>query len=481
MLLMAAAAERAAHPTQKRALLVGINDYSASTLPVQSDAPDRGWPSLLGAVNDVTTLRELLLARDFEVVSLTDQQATRRAIVGQLERLARTVRRGDVVFFYFAGHGSQVRNSRSDEADGLDESLVPADSRRGGADIRDKELRRLFNRILDHGAKLTVMIDSCHSGSGARGRTRAIARDERDVADAAPYGPYPEDRGALVIAAAQDYDRAGEVPDADGKMRGAFTWAWLRALRDAQPNEAAVETFLRAQARLRGETPLQEPVLAGNDTARQTPFLGERPAARRSVVAVEQVQRDGTVVLQGGWANGLVPGDDVQGVRVTKLLGPGRSEGIREADAPRAGELLETESRRWYEAEAPSSGCRLEVRRGGKPVQVLYGGQSYELFLHGNPERFVYVFATDSSGHSTLLFPERGSVENRHVAPKLCDFTVAPPYGNDTFYLLTTDEPLPNPWVLQWDGVRAPFAASWSLDKFVYETRHKATRAVSKQ
>jgi integrase len=47
---------------------------------------------------------------------------------------------GDVRFFYHAGHGSQVPNSLSSEADELDKSLVPSD----GNDIRDKELRRLY-------------------------------------------------------------------------------------------------------------------------------------------------------------------------------------------------------------------------------------------------------------------------------------------------------------------------------------------------
>ena len=33
-------------------------------------------------------------------------------------------------------------------------------------------------------------------------------------------------------------------------------------------------------------------------------------------------------------------------------------------------------------------------------------------------------------------------------------FEVSPPYGIDTYFLLTSDEPLPNPWILEWDGVR---------------------------
>jgi len=35
-------------------------------------------------------------------------------------------------------------------------------------------------------------------------------------------------------------------------------------------------------------------------------------------------------------------------------------------------------------------------------------------------------------------------------------FSIAPPYGVDTYFLLTTDEPLADPSILQWDGVRGP-------------------------
>src|SRR5437763_2632999 len=235
----------------QRILLVGINDYSASRLGTPlPGAPQRDWSNLNGAVNDVEMLTQMLVllygADPGAIVALTDQTATRAAILASLERLATSARTNDVVLFYFGGHGSQVRNSLSDERDKLDESIVPADSRLGVLDIRDKELRTYFNRILDRGARLSVILDNCHSGSGARGlsvglRPRAIQRDPRDVADGVRYGQRPESRGALVLSAAQDTDAAWETRDAEGKFHGVFTWAWMRAMRDASSGEPAVE------------------------------------------------------------------------------------------------------------------------------------------------------------------------------------------------------------------------------------------------
>ncbi|HVR40159.1 MAG TPA: caspase family protein, partial [Thermoanaerobaculia bacterium] len=334
---------------QRRALLIGINDYSASRLgakPKALPAPGRDWPNLAGTLNDVTTLQDMLvLLHGFDrknIITLTDQNATRAAILDALERLVQQTADGDVVFFYFAGHGSQVRNSLSDEPDKQDESLVPADSRAGAADIRDKELRRIFNRILDRGGRLTIMLDACHSGSGARGlATGAIARgvhaDSRDVADRTHYGPKPEERGALVLTASHDLDSAWETREIPtGTMHGAFSWAWIRAMRDATPGEAAEHTYLRAQARLRAETPFQDPVMAGNAEARLTPFLGDSNSKNqeRAVIPVERVQNDGSVIVQGGWANGLSIGSELRladvksplRLTITALQGVGRCE-----------------------------------------------------------------------------------------------------------------------------------------------------------
>ena len=329
----------------KRALIVGINDYSASHLgppAAPGTVPERDWPNLSGAVNDATALQEMLVAAygfdRSDIVTLVDQDATRAAIMDALDQhLAAKASKDDVLLFYYAGHGSQVKNSLSDERDKLDESIVPADSRLGARDIRDKELRALFNRILDRGARLTLIFDNCHSGSAARGlatgaQRRAIRADNRDVADRTT-SPRPENRGALVLSASQDYENAWETRDEEKKFHGTFSWALLRAMRDAATGEPAVETFLRAQARMRAETPFQEPVLAGNNDARLTPLLGTRIDRRndRTVLAVQRLQ-DETVILQGGWANGLTAGSQLRvldsGARliVTAIRGMGQSE-----------------------------------------------------------------------------------------------------------------------------------------------------------
>lgn len=326
--LLLTAALGAQTPARRRAVLVGIDDYSASRLPGPRDAKvdTRDWRDLKGAVRDVQTLRALLMLlygfEERDIVTLTDQEATRAAILQAIDKhLVAPAAKGDSVFFYFAGHGSQVPNSRSDELDHLDESIIPADSRRGAPDIRDKELRTRFNAILDRGARLTLLLDHCYSGSSFRGlptgaRPRGIRPATLDVKDGTNYGPRPETRGALVLAATQDLDSAWEIRDEQGQFHGAFSWAFIRAIRDAATDESAQETFLRAHARMRAEIPYQDPLLAGSADARLRPFLGTRADRRtdrqRPIVAVEGVQPDGTVIVRGGWVNGLSVGSELR-------------------------------------------------------------------------------------------------------------------------------------------------------------------------
>lgn len=382
MWIAAAILTAAVSPAQaaRRALLVGINDYSASRLPAAANAVrPHEVPDLDGAVNDVVMMRDLLVAlygfSHSDVTVLTDQQASRDAILRALDtRLVAPTQKGDTVVFYFSGHGSQVRNSLSKEADRLDESVLPADSRRGARDIRDKELLAIFTRILDRGARLTVILDTCHSGSGARGldgglRHRGVEPDLRDVAD--PFdAPAPESRGALVLTAAHDFDLAFEMRDEHGNIRGAFSWALARAMRDADCGESTRETFLRAQARLHAERPAQEPVLAGDDTALHAPLFGLRTDRReqRAIIAVQRATGPATYRLEGGWASGITVGSELRlphrpevRLQVRELLGVGHA--VAELTAGNArllpGTLLEIET--W--AAPPTPPLRLWAPR----------------------------------------------------------------------------------------------------------------------
>jgi len=131
----------------------------------------------------------------------------------------------------------------------------------------------------------------------------------------------------------------------------------------------------------------------------------------------------------------------------------------------------------WHELDAPrgvSFPYRLSLKSPAtgvalSPRQVVRQGEKYDVFLSKDPDvseispRFVYIFSIDSFGRSQLLFPNKfqGTVENRLPdaglkAPnqiELAKFKVGPPFGLDTYVLLTTSEPLSDTDVLNFEGV----------------------------
>ena len=223
------------------ALLVGCTEYpelKAASDPALYEANIR----LEGPGNDVVAMRRALRAYlgvpDEHIRVLTgwpDDAAarpTRANILGHLDRLAREVPRGAHVLFLFSGHGSQQPDEpNGDEADGMDEILLPADSgrwdpvKRGVANvIVDDEIHARLLALHDAGAQVWAVFDCCHSGTMMRG----VAPDDapRGAGDVgAPEsvrmrGLTPE---LLGIPSSELASVAGRGVDSDGGLLGPAT------------------------------------------------------------------------------------------------------------------------------------------------------------------------------------------------------------------------------------------------------------------
>ena len=152
---------------QRKALLIGINDYARPAIP-----------DLRGAVNDVNRLAEVLQKQmnfpEGNITKLTDQEATRDRILSELSKLVNSTQKEDVVYIHFSGHGSQVKDLNGDEEDGYDETFLPYDARQQGIpDIVDDEFEQLFNKLASD--NVLIVFDSCHSGTVTRSAPAADA------------------------------------------------------------------------------------------------------------------------------------------------------------------------------------------------------------------------------------------------------------------------------------------------------------------
>lgn len=162
-----------------RALVVGVNTYPAILEGGRANLHDLG-----GAVFDARTF-ETLLKDQFAVAAsdirvLTDAAATRDAILREFQTwLIDNTQAGDRVFFYFAGHGVSL-SVKDDEHGGtrMTSAIAPADAKgelvTGPIEglIAGTEIRALLDQLT--GRHVTVVADSCHSGSVSRGISPSI-------------------------------------------------------------------------------------------------------------------------------------------------------------------------------------------------------------------------------------------------------------------------------------------------------------------
>ncbi|MGH9803331.1 MAG: DUF4384 domain-containing protein, partial [Blastocatellia bacterium] len=105
-------------------------------------------------------------------------------------------RPGDRVFFLYAGHGSRVKDTNGDEADGYDEVLAPYDVNWRDTGfvnvVSDDELGKLIGQL--SGRLAVLVFDSCNSGTISRGSPGA---GSTTAAGDARYLPSPEEAAKL--------------------------------------------------------------------------------------------------------------------------------------------------------------------------------------------------------------------------------------------------------------------------------------------
>jgi len=265
-------------PAIKKALLVGINKYDPA---LGSD--------LRGCVNDVENMHAMLTDifgfNPDNIRVLTDFRATKKGILERLDWLVSDLSAGDELVFHYSGHGSQVRDRNGDELDdGMDEILCPTDLDWNNPLI-DDDLAAIFKKV-PHGVFLSMICDSCHSGSMTKGlnnpvkkmkvkdvipryldppfdiRARVIGRNLKvKVIGAKQDKSTPQNH--ILISGCMDNQTSADAYIGD-KYQGAFTWAFTKVVK-TNPNITFKTAHTQVVDKLaKGFS--QIPVLSGADS-----------------------------------------------------------------------------------------------------------------------------------------------------------------------------------------------------------------------
>jgi hypothetical protein len=123
-----------------------------------------GWSGeLAGCEFDAKDMRAIARKHRFATTLRLTKSATRNRILGDLKRAAKKLRKNDIFFLTYSGHGGQVPNTGNDfEPDGFDETWCLYDG-----ELIDDELYTALGSFAA-GVRIFVLSDSCHSGTVLR-------------------------------------------------------------------------------------------------------------------------------------------------------------------------------------------------------------------------------------------------------------------------------------------------------------------------
>jgi len=168
---------------------------------------------------------------------MLDSEATKGNIVNHLQSVVDGLRYRDKFVFTFSGHGTWIPDQSGDEIDGRDEALCCYDFPSGGL-LNDDELHLIFGRA-KHGTQITILSDSCHSGTVARGLVRdlppgipkfispgvlptVLVTVEQAIAAESKYVKAVSRTGPVLISGCDDAEYSYDA-NFGGKPNGAFT------------------------------------------------------------------------------------------------------------------------------------------------------------------------------------------------------------------------------------------------------------------
>ena len=300
------------------ALLVGINKYH----------PQSGVNSLQGCVNDIEAIEkylEVATENKWELVTqkLTNESATRQAVINGFSQHLSQADRNDVVFFYYAGHGSYEtvpKEFETLELNGKIETLVCYDSRTSGVpDLADKELNYLIEQVAKQNPHILIILDSCHSGTATRDPEvveRQINPDTkvRDLKDFLFPKEWVNNRLSnsykrpkhILISACRDFQTAKEHTGSDGKRRGAFSYFLTEALQRTNGSLSYANLVQDINALITGKVNDQSPQIeAASDDLIQT-FLGGAAGERINYFTLSYDEKNHhNWVINGGILHGI--------------------------------------------------------------------------------------------------------------------------------------------------------------------------------
>ncbi|MCO6495426.1 MAG: caspase family protein [Bacteroidetes bacterium] len=305
---------------KKYALIIAIGDYPTETQ----------WGKISSS-NDVPLIKDALLSQGFsqnDITIILDSAATKKGIINALTNLQAKIKKGDIVVIHYSGHGQQIFDDNGDEADGLDEALVPYDAcavyndkYQGQNHIRDDELGNIMANLrnkLGKTGQLLFILDSCHSGSMSRGQKArggrgALVPPDWSVTDSKKENGIsgiienvkinPDAAPFVMISGA-----SAEELNYEYKGCGSLSYSFSQAMAHLGKDATYRQLFAKVLAQMQVVAPFQNPVIEGDIDFE---IFSGNYSPQKLYFNVKKIENFNSLIIPAGKLHGLFEGTEV--------------------------------------------------------------------------------------------------------------------------------------------------------------------------
>lgn len=269
----------------KHALIIAIGDYP--------NPQENGWYNISSA-RDVPYITKSLQMFGFNQINLLqDSQATKQGIIKALQDLHNRTKQGDVVFVSVSAHGERITDDNGDEADGMDEAIVPYGARYLPRDtskayfdsyLRDDLVIELLNNIrakAGKGGQVVLFSDVTYFSSDesympaetAQSQSKQqliVTRGESFYAEIETFGKKAGGNLSpfVFLAASKSNEFNYETRDDDSLAVGAFSFCFYKSVQNANQKGLKFANFNHLFYAMvdwmQQKAPRQHPVIAGD-------------------------------------------------------------------------------------------------------------------------------------------------------------------------------------------------------------------------
>jgi len=198
------------------ALIIGINYTGTDN-------------ELYGCINDTNSINSLISNYNFQKISIltdnTEKKPNRANILDEFKNLLINSQSGDVLLFFYSGHGSYILDKNNNEKTGNDQLIIPCDLN----EILDDELKSIIQTNLKKDVTLIALFDSCFSGSVLDLKYQYM--DSLDKNNFTENINETETTGnVIMISGCSDVQTSNDAT-INNNNQGAMTWAFLEAFK----------------------------------------------------------------------------------------------------------------------------------------------------------------------------------------------------------------------------------------------------------